>query len=121
MWGTALGLLAQPLSQRLRRLARRGLLMALAFALAALAFLLGLCAVFAAIEPRVGPSLAAVILAGGLGVVSLVVALVASRPSRMRPPNPPDRAGGLAPRDSIHSWQLLVAAFAAGMAAGRRW
>lgn len=122
MWGTALGLVTQPLAERMRHLVRRGMLMAAAVALASLAFLVALGAIFAVLEPQLGAGAAAGILAGGLAFLSLLFALFASRPTQRNRPAVRSGAGHeLAGREQVYSWQLLAAAFAAGMAAGRKW
>jgi hypothetical protein len=122
MWGTALALIAQPMAHRVRRAVRRGVVMAFAFAFAALAFLLGLGAIFALLEPRFGPATAAAILAGGMAFISLVLVLLASRDSRPRQVVPlSPTTPSLTSRENSYSWQLLAAAFAAGIAAGRKW
>lgn len=121
MWGIALGLIAQPLAERARRLVRRGILMAFAASFATLAFLLGLGAIFALLEPRFGPAIAAALLAGGMAFISLVLVLLASRGGRARSVTPQSPAAPqLAGQENTYSWQLLAAAFAAGIAAGRK-
>jgi hypothetical protein len=124
MWRSALTLVSAPLADSVRRAVRRGMLMAAAAALACLAFLLALVAIFAFAAPLLGPAQTAAVMAGGLAVVSAFVAWLASR--RPAPPALPPASAGLDPdagRSLLadHALHLVAFAFAAGLAAGRKW
>jgi hypothetical protein len=124
MWRSALTLVAAPLADRVRRAVRRGMLLAAAVALGCVAFMLALVAIFAYAAPLFGPAQTAAVMAGGLAMVSAFIAWLASR--RPPPPALPPASAGLdadAGRSILadHALHLVAFAFAAGLAAGRKW
>jgi hypothetical protein len=98
--------------------------MALAVALGSVAFLLALAAIFAYAAPLYGPAQTAAVMAGVLAVVSAFIAWLATR----RPPPPvlPPPSAAIDPEAgrsllADHALHLVALAFAAGLAAGRKW
>lgn len=124
----ALELASSRLAYRARRVMRCGILMVLAAVLATIAFLFLLAGAYALLLPKVGQSNAAFILAGALAFASLLTGFWASRSvSRRKQATegktaPPATAAQkrVVPQHA-DTMSLLVAAFAAGMAAGRKW